>query len=112
MTNHVITANRLLDGLVVYQTATGEWSELAVAAVVGTDDLAAAMELGRAAEDRQEVTGVYEVEVDIAAGSPVPMRLRERIRAYGPTTHPDFGRAGDPAHFQHPDGVNAVRFGR
>ena len=111
MFKYVVSANRLLDGLVVYQTVTGDWSEaVAVAAAVDEAGLVDALATGQAAEARQEVTGVYEVEVDVVGGAPVPVRLRERIRAYGPTTHLDFGRTDATDHFQHPDGVAAVRF--
>ncbi len=112
MTRHVITANRLTDGLVVYLTDGGGWEEsINRARLTGDDaDKAAALETGGQGETANIVTGVYEVEVARQGADVVPVRMRERIRAYGPTTHRDFSRADVPEHFQHPDGVEAVVF--
>ena len=112
MPQHVITANRLLDGLVVYLTPDGGWSESINDSRISQDEteLAAALETGGQSDAANIVTGVYEVEVQQSGADIVPVRIRERIRAYGPTTHRDFSRADVPSHFQHPDGVEAVVF--
>jgi len=112
MALHVVTANRLIDGLVVYLTDDGDWVEaINRARVVGDDpDRMAALETAGQGEIANIVTGVYEVEVSRDANDVVPVRMRERIRAFGPTTHRDFSRAHVPGHFQHPDGVDAVVF--
>jgi len=111
---HVITANRLMDGLVVYLTEDGSWSEVINEARIAADDeaLQAALADGQAAEAAHEVVGVYEVAVERDGTDIRPVRIRERIRAYGPTTHTDFSRADVPAHFTHPDGVEPVVFKR
>ena len=84
---HVITANALGDGLVVFLTADGGWSnDIAEARVVGPDALAEALAYGKAQHDARIVVEPYEIEVTEEAGVPVPVRLRERIRAErGPT---------------------------
>ncbi|GIL00437.1 MAG: hypothetical protein BroJett030_03360 [Alphaproteobacteria bacterium] len=89
----LITANRLFDGAVVFLAAEGWVADIARAAVLNAAD---AIEAGlaaatRAVADRHVVdVNVIEVTLD-AAGLPVPVRLRERIRAFGPTV--PFGEA-------------------
>ncbi len=86
MTDSIITANDLGDGLVVFLTADGGWSRrLADARVVGPEALAEAIAYGKAQHDARIVVEPYEIEVTLEAGVPVPVRLRERIRAAGPT---------------------------
>ncbi|GAA0779348.1 DUF2849 domain-containing protein [Roseibium denhamense] len=90
----VITANRLLNGDVVWLGAGKTWVERITLAEVfdGTDAVADALAVGAAAEKNQEVVGVYEMDVAVEDGVIVPVRLRERIRAAGPTTHPNLGK--------------------
>ncbi len=112
MSQYVITANDLRDGLVVYLDSEGDWcSSLEDGCLVGDVDLQAALAEGKRAEDDQRVVGVYEVSLALQDGRLMPERLRERIRAFGPSTHVDFARADMPEHLTHPDGVEAVRFG-
>ncbi|MCX5478766.1 DUF2849 domain-containing protein [Kaistia geumhonensis] len=84
---HVITANALGDGLVVFLTADGGWSnDIAAARVIEPDGLADAVAYGKAQHDARIVVEPYEIEVTVDAGMPLPVRLRERIRAErGPT---------------------------
>ncbi len=81
----VVTANRLVDGAVVYRTTNGHWTtELPGAAVVTTS--AAAMALLTAARaEGVRVVDAYVAPVDLSNGQPRPGNLRERIRAAGPT---------------------------
>ncbi|MDD9877871.1 MAG: DUF2849 domain-containing protein [Magnetovibrio sp.] len=113
MAKHVITANRLIDGLVVYLSASGGWVEAVSESLVAAAEAAleVALETGRAAEAGNHVVGVYEIEVDGSGPAMAPVSLRERIRAFGPTTHPEFGRTTESGHYQHSDGVEPVRFG-
>jgi len=91
MAHRVITANRLRDGAVVWLDASGEWVDEIGRAMSSDDDdaVAAALESAKAMEAAGHVIGVYEVEVQAPAGgashSLQPVRLRERIRADGPT---------------------------
>ena len=107
----VITANDLRNGAVVYLCDGADWSEcLDESRIFPADGLEEGLAVGRAAEDNQRVVGVYEIEVSQQGRQVVPVRYRERIRAYGPSTHVDFVRADVPGHLTHPDGVEAVRF--
>lgn len=90
----VITANRLLNGDVVWLAENGSWVERITLAKVydGKEAVAAALAEGLEAEKNQKVVGVYEMDVTVEDGVIVPVRLREKIRATGPTTHPELGK--------------------
>lgn len=94
----VITANRLLDGDVVWLGENGSWVERVTLARTfdGKAAVAEGLAAGARAEKNQEVVGVYEMDVTVEDGLIVPVRLRERIRAAGPTTHPELGKQGQP----------------
>lgn len=83
----VITANRLGDGRVVFLAADGGWAEHIAAASVLDDGpaLVAAEAYAKAQHDARIVVEPYLIDVDAGGGSPVAIRLRERIRAEGPT---------------------------
>jgi len=111
MERFVMTANDLRNGLAVYLTGAGDWSRcLDDARVFGPADLADGAALGRQAEEAQCVVGAYEIEVEEGDCGLRPLRLRERIRAFGPSTHAAFARADVPGHLTHADGVEPVRF--
>ncbi|WP_417685681.1 DUF2849 domain-containing protein [Roseibium sp.] len=95
----VITANRLLDGEVVWQGADGAWVELLPQAQVleGKEDVAAALALAEKSVANREVVEAYAIDVKDEDGRIVPVRLREVIRAAGPTTHPALGKQARPA---------------
>ena len=82
-----ITANRLSDGLVVFLDDAGAWSvAIADARLVGDGpDLDAANAYAKSQHDARIVVEPYPIDVEIVDGRPVPVRLRERIRAEGPT---------------------------
>jgi Protein of unknown function (DUF2849) len=90
----VITANRLTDGVVVFQTAEGGWSEDFKYATVLPEPKATAGALARAKEDeaRNIVVDPYAVVVEERNGHFVPKALREAIRAAGPTIRRDLGK--------------------
>lgn len=90
----VITANRLIDGEVVFQGADGTWVELIGEArvLVDKDEIAAALALGAQAVAARLIVDPYEIDVAEKDGQLVPGRLREKIRAAGPTTHPALGK--------------------
>lgn len=86
----VITANRLLDGRIVWLTATG-WSEaISHAHIIDNADVEATIKQCRAAPDARQVVGIYGVQLDPAAAGITPLTVRERIRAFGPSVHPEF----------------------
>ncbi len=90
----VITANRLADGVVVFQTADGAWSEDFNRATVCSDAVATKAALARAADDmtRNLVVDAYAFAVETRNGHVVPKALREAIRAAGPTVRRDLGK--------------------
>ncbi|MCX5495915.1 DUF2849 domain-containing protein [Kaistia dalseonensis] len=86
MTDKLITANNLGDGLVVFLTRDGGWTtDIAQARVIGPSEIDAALVYAKAQHDARIVIEPYEIETTVEDGVPVPVRLRERIRAAGPT---------------------------
>jgi hypothetical protein len=83
----VATANRLSDGAVVFLTKAATWSEHIDESVVALEPQAAAAlgEHGKAAEAANHVTGSYVIDVERRGGRVLPLHIRERIRALGPT---------------------------
>ena len=83
----VITGNDLASGSVVFQTPRG-WSTAIAEADILTSPQAVATALTRAAAATasNRVVDAYAIDVSRTAEGPVPSRLRERIRAAGPTT--------------------------
>jgi hypothetical protein len=91
----VITANRLKDGTVVFLGTEFNWVEqIADARLFNSAEAVAA---GLAATKKDEVDNlvveIYAIEVSDKAGAVVPVRLREAIRASGPTIHPEHGKS-------------------
>ena len=83
-----ITANRLGDGLVVFLDAAGDWSlDIAGARLLDDGpDFAVALAYSQAQHDARVVIEPYAIDVEVLDGVPVPVRLREKIRAdRGPT---------------------------
>ncbi|MBS1168569.1 MAG: hypothetical protein H6R00_4594 [Proteobacteria bacterium] len=87
----ILTANRLSDGDVVYRTAAGDWVAEVDAAVLIEDaaQLAVAVVAAKADVVASKVLDVAPVAVEVTDGRIVPKRLRERIRAFGPTVKSD-----------------------
>jgi hypothetical protein len=84
---HVVTGNSLGEGLVVFQLPGGGWSlDINHAEVIETPEALAAATMranGDAAANR--VVEPYGIEVTRQSARLVPVRLREQIRADGPT---------------------------
>ena len=88
MTAKIATANRLLDGAVVYLGPDGVWGEAIGRARIAADaDQAAELEAqGQEAVAARHVVEPYLIDVKISDdGGPVPIGWRETIRAHGPT---------------------------
>ncbi|WP_020593569.1 DUF2849 domain-containing protein [Kiloniella laminariae] len=94
MALQIITANRLLDGEVVYLGENAEWIEnLSGAKTVDDADgeanlLAAAKE----AEATQKIVGAYLMKVARDAAGIQTLSVKEEIRAKGPTVRYDLGK--------------------
>ncbi|WP_319772747.1 DUF2849 domain-containing protein [Breoghania sp.] len=99
----IVTANRLADGEVVWLGHNEVWVETIESAWLLEDE--SALEAGEAAATRavalNRIVDVEVIDVRREGGAIVPVRLRERIRAAGPTFRKDLGkqsrRASDAA---------------
>ena len=85
-TPKVITANALLEGDVIYQTATGWTRDLANAEVL-TDEADADLRMIEASAQVDSVVGVYLADVAIENNIPHPTHFREDFRAKGPSNY-------------------------
>lgn len=90
----VLTANRLSDGLVVFLSADGGWSEWIDEAEVARDAPAHALleQAGTAASDDHIIVEPYLVDVAETESGIVPVQHRERMRTRGPSVRPDLGK--------------------
>lgn len=85
-TPKVVTANDLLKGDVIYQTANGWTRDLAQAEVL-TDEADADLRLIDASQQISAVVGVYLADVDTSSNTPKPTHFREDFRATGPSNY-------------------------
>jgi len=85
--DQIVTANRLIDGAVVYLTARGGWSESVADGHVALGEFETRDLMAWAARsaDRNEVVGPYLVAIGSADWGNSPIGMRETIRAGGPT---------------------------
>jgi hypothetical protein len=93
MTAEVMTANRLLDGVVVFLGAHGWVEAIDAATVAVTPEGAKALDaLGRQGMAVNEVVDAYLIEVAQEEGRLRPLKLREHLRTLGPSVRPDLGK--------------------
>lgn len=94
MTQKVVSANRLGDGLVVYLTADNDWSEYISGSVIAMDETAAEALLAdaRQAEADRLIVDPYLIDVAEIDGEVRPTKYREFIRATGPSVRPDLSK--------------------
>ena len=85
-TPKVVTANALLEGDVIYQTATGWTRELSKAEVL-TDEADADLRLIDAMQQSETVVGAYLAAVLVTDDGPQPAHFRETFRATGPSNY-------------------------
>lgn len=100
MTDKVLTANRLSDGIAVWLDANGHWVENLQDAIVArhAEAVASLEAIGKRDFAENRVVDVAVVDVQEQNGKLWPLRLRERIRAQGPTMEYAAGyRPADPA---------------
>jgi len=100
MGDKVLTANRLTDGIAVWLDATGTWvTSLQDALVARHAEAVTALEaIGKKSYADNLVVDVAVVDVQETDGVLWPLRLRERIRAQGPTMEYAPGyKPADPA---------------
>jgi hypothetical protein len=85
---NVVTANRLVDGIVVYLASDGSWTEeIGHARTASTEEETHTLEAQaeKAVKDRI-VVAMYAMPVEIKDGAVDPLSVRERIRAAHRTT--------------------------
>jgi hypothetical protein len=92
----LITAHELLTGEVVYWTEAGAWSKHIKDAAAFPDEPADAA-IATAKKQSTIVTNVYLVEADAPGQPSSRVRLRETIRAQGPTVRRDLGKQAEGA---------------
>lgn len=87
MTDKVLTANRLSDGIAVWLDASGQWTENLQDALVArhAEAVASLESIGKQDFADNKVVDVNVIDVEETNGVLWPTRLRERIRAQGPT---------------------------
>ena len=95
----VLTANKLTNGEAVWLAADHSWAKTIHAAEIaldtGTEEKLT--RAGKAAFLKNEVVDVNLIDVSLVNGRVEPQRLRERIRAAGPTNRLDLGKQARPA---------------
>jgi hypothetical protein len=98
----ILLANHLLEGEVVFRTATG-WSPDPADALVAREPAEAERLLAEsdAASRANEVVDAALVDVTIRAdGLPTPNHFRERFKIKGPSIRPDLGKQAAYAHLR------------
>ena len=90
-----LTANRLLDGEVVFWNA-GQWVERFADAQLWADDDPAAIEAEAGAKNQPKVVvDAYLIDLVESEGLWAPLSYRERIRALGPSNHLHHGKQAE-----------------
>jgi len=88
----ILTGNELMSGATVYLSKSGEWVEdLQQARLFGKDDSADRDEAIAATKKTMRINSLEIETVELKDGVIYPDRVRERIRAEGPTA-PRFDR--------------------
>ena len=90
----IVTANRLEDGEVVWLGTGGQWVETVEAAHLldDKDAVTRALAFAASAVTDRVIVEPYEIDVSLEDGAIVPVKLREKIRAKGPTIRADLGK--------------------
>ena len=89
----IVTANALLEGDVIYLTATDGWSRDLREAAIFTDPAEAEAALARALARPAEAVGCYLAPVASTPHGPEPLHFREKFRRNGPSIN----ASGKPA---------------
>ncbi len=86
-TPKVVTANLLLSGEVVYQTADDRWSPEHGEAELITDEADAQVRLLHAEAQASLVVGAYLADAKAGPNGPEPTHFREAFRTRGPSNY-------------------------
>ncbi|MGL4405473.1 MAG: DUF2849 domain-containing protein [Notoacmeibacter sp.] len=90
----ILTANRLSDGIAVWYAHSKEWVEQVGKAYVAStkEDAALLEQVATETLAKGQHCDVVLIDVEETEGGPRPLKLRERIRAEGPTIRLDLGQ--------------------
>ncbi len=92
----VVTANDLLEGDVIYLTASGKWSRRHEEAELFEDEADAKAALDTAHKQADRLVGAYLADARRGAdGYPQPIHFRETFRTRGPSNYPDHGKQAE-----------------
>lgn len=89
-----LTGNRLADGEVVFWNA-GRWASRFSEAQLFDDPQVAEEAEARAKSELTIVVDPYLIDVIDAGSGWAPLSYRERVRALGPTNHPQHGKQAE-----------------
>ena len=89
----ILTANRLSDGIAVWYSGSPGWVEQVgkVRAASTKEDIGILEQIAKDTLAKGQHCDVVLIDVEETAEGPRPLKLRERIRAEGPTITPDLG---------------------
>jgi hypothetical protein len=90
-TPKVLTANRLLEGDVIYLGSNGKWVSNHSNAALFTDESLANTALADAAAQPDFLVGAYLANAELRNGQPTPTHFREEFRTRGPSNY-DHGK--------------------
>ena len=92
----IVTANHLLEGDVIYMTASGDWSRKHEDAKLYEDKHEAEDALKFAQEQAHMLAGAYLADAQIGKnGKPEPVHFREAFRTRGPSNYPNHGKQAE-----------------
>jgi sulfite reductase (NADPH) hemoprotein beta-component len=94
---NVLTANRLIDGEVVFW-AEGRWVERFSEAERFADEEAGQVAEAKAKSQPTVVVEPYLIEISAVDDGYAPVAYRERLRALGPTNTPHHGKQAEGGH--------------
>ncbi|PSJ55598.1 DUF2849 domain-containing protein [Pseudaminobacter soli (ex Li et al. 2025)] len=94
----ILTANRLTDGEAVWFSTDHRWIESIEGSEIAADKAAEERleAIGKAALDNNQVVDVNLIDIQLVDGEIRPLRLREQIRAAGPSNRTDLGKQARP----------------
>jgi hypothetical protein len=96
MMPQVLTANRLQPGEVVYWNGAKGWvTALAEAEVLEDERAESTLKEVQEYVAKREVVATYLFDVRVENGAIKPVKMREIIRAAGPTVRRDLGKQAD-----------------
>ncbi len=86
-TPKVLTANRLIEGDVIYYGQNGEWVSSHDDALYLEDEVQANDLLSKANKQAGFLVGAYLADATLESGKPAPTHFRENFRTRGPSNY-------------------------